>query len=64
MANRQPDTNPNTPVPKVDVPARLIELLEHDPGLALSVLAVLEEAELADGEFVRTERSRLSLAPG
>ena len=64
MAHRQPDTSPNTPVPKVDVPARLIELLEHDPGLALSVLAVLEEAELADGEFVRTQRARLSLARG
>ena len=64
MANRQPDTNPNTPAQWGDVPARLIELLEHDPGLALSVLAVLEEAELADGKFVRTQRARLSLARG
>jgi len=64
MAHRQPDTSPNTPVPKVDVPTRLIELLQHDPGLALSVLAVLEEAELADGEFVRAQRARLSLARG
>jgi hypothetical protein len=64
MAHRQPDTSPNTPAPKVDVPTRLIELLEHDPGLALSVLAVLEEAELADGEFVRAQRARLSLARG
>ena len=64
MAHRQPDTSPNTPVPKIDVPTRLIELLEHDPGLALSVLAVLEEAELADREFVRAQRARLSLARG
>jgi hypothetical protein len=64
MAHRQPDTSPNTPVPKIDVPARLIELLEHDPSLALSVLAVLEEAGIADGEFVRTQRARLSLARG
>jgi hypothetical protein len=64
MAHRQPDTSPNTPAPKVDVSARLIALLEHDPGLALSVLAVLEEAELADREFVRTQRARLSLARG
>jgi len=64
MAHRQPDTSPNTPAPKVDVSARLIALLEHDPGLALSVLAVLEEAGIADGEFVRTQRARLSLARG
>jgi hypothetical protein len=64
MAHRQPDTSPNTPVPKIDVPARLIELLEHDPSLALSVLAVLEEAGIADGEFVRTQRARLSLVRG
>jgi hypothetical protein len=64
MAHRQPDTSPNTPVTKVDVTTRLIELLEHDPGLALSVLAVLEEAGIANGEFVRTQRARLSLARG
>ena len=64
MANRQPDNGPNTPAQWGDVPARLIALLEHDPGLALSVLAVLEEAGIANGEFVQTQRARLSLARG
>lgn len=64
MANRQPDNGPNTPAQWGDVPARLMALLEHDPGLALSVLAVLEEAGIANGEFVQTQRARLSLARG
>ena len=64
MAHHQPETSPKPPMPKVDVPARLVELVEHDPSLALSVLAVLEDAGIADQEFVRTQRSRLSLARG
>jgi len=64
MANHQPDNGPNTPAQWGDVPARLIALLEHDPNLALGVLAVLEEAGIANGEFVRTQRARLSLARG
>lgn len=64
MANRQPDSDPNTPEQWGDVPARLITLLEHDPSLALSVLALLEEAGITNGEFVQTQRARLSLARG
>ena len=64
MANRQPDSDPNTPAQWEDVPARLIALLEHDPTLALSVLALFEEAGITNGEFVRTQRARLSLARG
>ncbi len=42
----------------------IVALVEHDPNLALSVLAVLEEGGLADEEFAHTQRSRLSLARG
>ena len=64
MAHHQPETSPKPPMPKVDVPARLIELLEHDPGLALSVLDLLEEAGITNSEFVRAQRARLNLARG
>jgi hypothetical protein len=64
MAHRQPDSDPNVPVQWGDVPARLIALLEHDPTLALSVLALLEEAGIANSEFVRAHRKRLRLARG
>ena len=64
MADRQPEKVPVTAAQLGSLPARLIALVDYDPSLALSVLAVLEEEGVAGTEFIRAERARLNLARG